>query len=82
MVADLDASDSGADRLHDAGALVAENPREHPFREGVLEMNVCVAEPRCDDPDKDLIVARTVELHLLKREVVALLVDNRHGGLH
>ena len=82
MVADLDAADAGADRLDDAGAFVAEDPREHRFGEGVLEVNVGVAEPRCDDPDEDLVVPRTVELNLLEREVVALLVDNRHGGLH
>ncbi|CNL58849.1 Uncharacterised protein [Mycobacterium tuberculosis] len=82
MVADGDVLDAWADRLHDAGALVAEDPREHQFRQGVLEVNVGVAEPRRDDPDEDFVVARTVELHVLKREVVALLVDNRHGGLH
>ena len=72
----------GADRFDDAGAFVAENLREHRLREGVLEVDVGVAEPRCDDPDEDLVIPRAVEIDLLEREVVALLVDDRHGGLH
>ena len=65
MVVDVDTADAGAHRLDDAGAFVAENHREHRFREGVLEVDVGVAESRCDDPDEDFVVARPVELHLL-----------------
>ena len=82
MVADLDAADAGADRLDDAGAFVSEDPRVHRVGKRVLEVNVRVAEPRCDDPDEDFVRTWAVEFHLLERELAALLVNDRHGGLH
>jgi hypothetical protein len=82
MIADRDAGDAGAGRLDDARALVAEDPREHRVGEGVLEVDVGVAEPRCDDPDEDFVHTRAFEFHVLQREVAARFVDDRHNGLH
>ena len=76
MVADGHARHSGADLLHDSGALVAEHCRTHRLRRSVDGVVVGVADAARPEPDEHLLGSRWSELELRDGERAACLLEH------
>ena len=83
VVARRDRGDAVADRLDDAGALVAEHRRRVPRRVGAGGgVQVGVADAARGEPDEHLARLRLGELELLDLERRAELLENRGLDVH
>jgi HAMP domain-containing protein len=69
-----------ADRLDDAGGLVAEHDRHGRRVRALDEVQVAVAQPGGRGADQHLAAARLLDRHVLDRHRLARRVQ--HGGLH
>ena len=82
VVADLDRTDLGADRLDDAGPLVAEDDRRRERDRPVDDRQVGVADPGRPDPHPDLLGPGVADRQLLgDLHAVGGVDDPSHGHL-
>ena len=76
------ALDAGADRLHDAGALVAEHEGQRHLQPAGGHAEVGVADPRSAQGDPHLALAGIAQLHLLDGQGLAGLAQQGGGHFH
>ena len=83
MVARPKAGHPGADLADDAGALMAQNGRKHPFRVGTRQREgVRMADAGGHNLDKHLAGARTVEIDFHDFKGLAGFHCNCGAGFH
>ena len=82
VIADLDAADVRADRLDDAGTLVAEHHRRRMGHDALDVVEIAVADAARGVADPDLVSARLLQVEHLDLDALTGLVVDRRLDLH